>query len=51
MVSMSVYECKNRLSELLRLIEIGMEIEITRNKVPVARLVPIREQQSLQEQL
>ena len=35
-----VHEAKTRLSELLRRIDAGEEVEILRNGVPVARLVP-----------
>ncbi|HVM51864.1 MAG TPA: type II toxin-antitoxin system prevent-host-death family antitoxin [Acidimicrobiales bacterium] len=34
-----VHEAKTRLSQLLRIVEAGGEIEILRNGVPVARLV------------
>lgn len=35
-----VHEAKTHLSELLRLVEGGQEIEILRNGEPVARMVP-----------
>lgn len=35
-----VHEAKTRLSELLRQVDAGIEVEILRNGVPVARLVP-----------
>lgn len=38
-----VHEAKTRLSELLRLVDGGQEIEISRGGEPIARLVPIRE--------
>ncbi len=41
MITMSVYESKARLSELLDLVALGMEITITKNRQPVARLVPL----------
>ena len=34
------FEAKNRLSELLQLVENGEEVTITRHGKPVARLVP-----------
>ena len=34
------FEAKNRLSELLDLVEEGQEVMITRHGKPVARLVP-----------
>lgn len=37
-----VHEAKTRLSELLRLVDGGQEIEISRGGEPIARLVPIR---------
>ena len=39
-VTVGVHEAKTRLSELLRLIDAGEEVEIQRNGQPVARLVP-----------
>lgn len=35
-----VHEAKTRLSELLRVVGSGQEVEILRNGEPVARLVP-----------
>ncbi len=35
-------ELKNRLSEYLRLVEKGEEVEIRKRNVPVARVVPLR---------
>jgi prevent-host-death family protein len=35
-----VHEAKTRLSELLRQVDAGGEIEILRNGTPVARIVP-----------
>jgi prevent-host-death family protein len=37
-----VHEAKTRLSELLRLVDSGQEIEIARGGEPVAKLVPFR---------
>ena len=39
-LTVGVHEAKTRLSELLRLIDAGEEVEIQRNGQPVARLVP-----------
>jgi prevent-host-death family protein len=39
-----VHEAKTRLSELLRLVDSGQEIEIARGGQPVAKLVPFRPQ-------
>ena len=38
----NIAELKNRLSEYLRLVEKGEEIEIRKRNVPVARVVPLR---------
>lgn len=40
--SVGVHEAKTRLSELLRKVEAGEEIEIRRGREPLARIVPIR---------
>lgn len=37
-----VHEAKTRLSQLLRLVDSGQEVEISRGGEPVAKLVPIR---------
>ena len=39
-------ELKNRLSEYLRLVEGGEEIEIRKRNVPIARVVPLRRKPS-----
>ncbi|WP_343573313.1 type II toxin-antitoxin system prevent-host-death family antitoxin [Mycobacterium sp.] len=41
-VRVGVHEAKTRLSELLRLVDSGQEIEIARGGEPVAKLVPFR---------
>lgn len=41
-----MHEAKTRLSELLRLIDGGQEIEIARGGEPVAKLVPIRSRET-----
>jgi prevent-host-death family protein len=40
MISVGVHEAKTRLSELLRAVSGGQEVEICKSGVPVARLVP-----------
>lgn len=44
-LSVGVHEAKTRLSELLRAVAMGQEVEILRNGDPVARLVPVRSRQ------
>lgn len=39
-IRVGVHEAKTRLSELLRYVETGQEVEIYRGGTPVARLVP-----------
>jgi prevent-host-death family protein len=41
-VRVGVHEAKTRLSQLLRLVDGGQEVEISRGGEPVARIVPIR---------
>ena len=41
-VRVGVHEAKTRLSQLLRLVDGGQEVEILRGGEPVARLVSIR---------
>lgn len=43
MTTVSVVEAKTHLSRLLEAAVAGEEVVITRNGVPVARLVPVRE--------
>ncbi|MBO6901149.1 MAG: type II toxin-antitoxin system prevent-host-death family antitoxin [Rhizobiaceae bacterium] len=38
-MQVGTFEAKNRLSELLTLVEAGQEVTITRNGKPVARIV------------
>ena len=40
-LTVGVHEAKTRLSELLRLVDAGEEVEIQRGGLPVARLVPV----------
>ncbi len=40
-LTVGVHEAKTRLSELLRLVDGGQEVEIARGGQPVARLVPV----------
>ena len=37
-----MHEAKTRLSQLLRLVDSGQEVEISRGGEPVAKIVPIR---------
>lgn len=41
-IRVGVHEAKTRLSQLLRLVDAGQEVEIARGGQPVARIVPIR---------
>lgn len=41
-IRVGVHEAKTRMSELLRLVDSGQEIEIARGGEPVAKLVPFR---------
>jgi prevent-host-death family protein len=41
LTSVGVHEAKTRLSELLRVVAAGHEVEIRRGSVAVARLVPV----------
>ena len=43
-MDVSVYEAKANLSKLLKDVEAGREVTITRHGRPVARLVPVRDQ-------
>lgn len=43
-----VHQAKTHLSELLRLVEAGQEVEITRGGTPIARLVPSHRQNKRQ---
>lgn len=45
------YEAKTHLSELLEKVEAGEEVVITKHGAPVARLVPVRKEASVQERL
>ena len=40
MPDVAIFEAKNRLSELIRLVEAGQEVAITRRGKVVSRLVP-----------
>jgi prevent-host-death family protein len=41
-IQVGVHEAKTRLSQLLRLVDGGQEVEISRGGEPVAKIVPIR---------
>jgi len=45
------YEAKTHLSELLEKVEAGEEIIITKHGAPVAKLVPVQKEASLEERL
>jgi prevent-host-death family protein len=47
-IRVGVHEAKTRLSQLLRLVDAGQEIEIARGGEPVARIVPFRARQKRQ---
>lgn len=41
-ITVGIHEAKTRLSELLRLIDGGVEVVIARGREPVAKLVPFQ---------
>lgn len=43
-IRVGVHEAKSRLSELLRLVEAGQEVEIARGGEPIAKLSPLHAQ-------
>jgi prevent-host-death family protein len=47
-IRVGVHEAKTRLSELLRLLDSGQEIEIARGGEPVAKLVPFNRRETRQ---
>lgn len=47
--AVGAYEAKTRLSELLEKVEAGEEITITKHGAPVAKLVPIKREASVEE--
>jgi prevent-host-death family protein len=47
-IRVGVHEAKTRLSQLLRLVDSGQEVEISRGGEPVARLVPIHPRRTRQ---
>lgn len=47
--TVGAYEAKTHLSELLERVEAGEEITITKHGAPVARLVPVKKEASLEE--
>ena len=49
MLTMQSNEIKARLAEVLRKVEAGQEVEITRHGKTIARLAPIQKQASLQD--
>lgn len=49
--TVGAYEAKTHLSELLEKVEAGQEVTITKHGNPVAKLVPIRKEASVDERL
>lgn len=49
--TVGAYEAKTHLSELLEKVEAGEEITITKHGVPVAKLVPVKKEASLEERV
>lgn len=47
--AVGAYEAKTHLSELLEKVEAGEEITITKHGAPVAKLVPIKKEASVEE--
>ena len=47
--AVGAYEAKTHLSELLEKVEAGEEITITKHGAPVAKLVPIKREVSVEE--
>lgn len=47
--TVGAYEAKTHLSELLEKVEAGEEITITKHGAPVAKLVPIKKEASVEE--
>lgn len=45
-ISVGIHEAKTRLSELLRAVAVGQEVEICRNGVSIAKLVPMSQRTS-----
>lgn len=49
--TVGAYEAKTHLSELLEKVEAGQEVTITKHGNPIAKLVPIRKEASVDERL
>jgi len=49
MKAVNTHEAKTQLSRLLRRVAAGEEITIANRGVPVARLVPVREEKTVRE--
>ena len=49
--TVGAYEAKTHLSKLLEKVEAGEEITITKHGAPVAKLVPVRKEVSVDERL
>lgn len=49
--TVGAYEAKTHLSELLEKVQAGQEITITKHGAPIAKLVPVKKETSVQERL
>lgn len=49
--TVGAYEAKTHLSELLEKVEAGEEITITKHGAPVAKLVPVKKEASLEQRV
>ena len=49
--TVGAYEAKTHLSELLEKVEAGEEITITKHGAPVAKLVPVKKEVTLEERV
>ena len=49
--TVGAYEAKTHLSELLEKVEAGEEITITKHGAPVAKLVPVKKEDSPEERV
>ena len=47
--TVGAYDAKTHFSELLERVESGEEITITKHGAPVARMIPVKKQSSLEE--
>jgi len=49
--TVGAYQAKTHLSQLLEKVEAGEEITITKHGAPVARLVPVKKEATLEERV